>query len=188
MASLGAFWARQNVPARCGYPSGIEIKRESRHPAYPRRNERGETELCGPVTRHGHVASVHDARIAACRLLGGVDAEAGAFDRNEVADLLERLGLAGKTKHPHSRCLIDPYTDSHGEPVTVLDRDIWCHRCKTLTPFALLLGDGRNAMFAAVKYFAHFAQAGLAIQHHTIIDWPRAMRRTLYSASLKAYH
>jgi|SRR6185312_2742688 len=37
LAALGAFWMQQNAPTFCGHPTGIEIKRESRHPVYPKK-------------------------------------------------------------------------------------------------------------------------------------------------------
>jgi hypothetical protein len=102
--------------------SGIEIASRTRHPAYPRGEDR-----CSEV-RPGFTPDLGRAK----RILLDQYAD-GDIDPSEW---LEENSFDIGQRYPHNRCLIDPNDTAQGDPVAVLEGGIYCHRC------AGKLGDG----------------------------------------------
>lgn len=96
---------------------GIEIKRETRHPAYLAANGMG----CGSVVRRLQSFDANHLRRWLQMYSAGDD---------EVIAWLNEKGLSLGTRYDHERCPIDPAHLSHGQPVMVGDKGIYCFSCE----------------------------------------------------------
>jgi hypothetical protein len=147
--------------------TGIELKTDTRHPAYPRT---GDGAKCGPVRRGGG----SDVLRAMWSLLDG---ETDEPDEDAVADWLRERGMEFGKRYPHSRCPIKPSNKENRDPVIVLDGGIYCHACDSegrgFRSWRSLLSvrpgaRRRNVVFDMVKHVTHWTHA----KHILRAEWP----------------
>jgi hypothetical protein len=160
LAAAAAVWLKQADPS-----AGVELKRSTRHPAYPRADGR----TAGPVR-----AQEATADLAGLRAWLRRDVGAGA-----VQEWLEENGLAPGGRYPHTCCPLRPGESSHGEPVFVGEHGLHCHHCASrglrrgsrtpgFVPYAVLLNAGLSPVIRRlVRNRAHWehAQVVLAAQY-----------------------
>jgi hypothetical protein len=100
--------------------SGIELKRQTQHPAYKRGGQ-----SCGKV-QQGYCGGLAEARR---KLLSNVDTGASA-DLDKVDEYLTENGFTRGGRYPHTLCPIQPNDTCLSNPVIVGDYGIFCYRCK----------------------------------------------------------
>lgn len=101
----------------------FEIKTQSRHPGYPRTIDNGG---CGPVRWLTPSSDTGPFGLEP-------DSDAGGglgIDHPAVRQFLADHGFEPDGRYPHERCVIDPRPGSHSDPVVVVDRGVYCHRCE----------------------------------------------------------
>jgi hypothetical protein len=164
--------------------TGVEIKTETRHPAYPKQD--GSTG--GTVHRGTEVACLSALR----DLLAPEYAEA---DPVAVEEWLEENGFEMGRAYEHDRCLINPGAHSHAKPVWVGDYGINCLSC------AAKDGDGFRSwgrlvedrpakpsrLKPMVRYRTHWEHA----QHVVAVEWPALppkLRELAFRSLLKLWH
>jgi hypothetical protein len=173
--------------------TGLEIKSETRHPAYPRGNDK-----CGMVWKS--TTNLSKAR----RLLLGE--RYGDLDSTEVQEALdewcEEEGWERGKAYDHTRCLINNTHPSHGTPVWVGDLGIHCKSCEAngdcyqgvekpgWVPASMLVDLDRptrvNYLRNAVKGFCHWEHARHIVAAETYETGKRA--QIGYRAMLKLWH
>jgi hypothetical protein len=173
--------------------TGVEIKSETRHPAYPRGND-----TCGSVCTG--TTNLNKAR----RLLLGN--RYGDLDDVEVQEAWEEWceeeGWEVGRSYEHARCLIDSAHASHGTPVWVGDYGIHCKSCEQhgncyegqskpgWVPASVLVDLGRpnrvNYLRNAVKNFCHWEHTRHIVAKET--DQTGELARIGYKALLKLWH
>jgi hypothetical protein len=180
------------------YPhwTGIETATRTRHPCYPRGNDRA-----GQVRR---AWSDHDANEARRALLGNVRGDVASGDEQEAAEeWLEENGWQQGRRYPHDHCPIDPEHQADRDPVIVLDGIIYCHACAGrercypgmkkpgIVPVSFLMdrpaspGVGRP-LRNAVRGMAHWAHARHLLYAETYATGEHAEK--VYRALLKLWH
>lgn len=106
--------------------SGWEIKTDTRHPHYIRVGEDGGEERCEILEDSGRARNDPDR--LRCILFANYG-RGPAADEEDVAGILESLGMEVGGKYQHDRCLIDRDHDGGENPIRVLDAGIYCHAC-----------------------------------------------------------
>jgi hypothetical protein len=163
--------------------SGIEIQTTTRHPKYPRIDQR-----CGPVNQY-IVADLNKARGV---LLGDIDQDA-ELDPEVIDEWLAENGWERGQRYAHDLCPIEPTGTGEREPVVVLEAGICCHVCAQkgntyagmskpgFAPWRLLIGSEparvRNDLRAAIRHVCHWEHA-----KHIIDD------EGAYRALLRLWH
>jgi hypothetical protein len=179
LAAAAAVWLKQADPT-----AGVELKRSTRHPAYPRADGR----TAGPVRAQEATADLSGLRAWLRRDVG-----AGA-----VQEWLEQNGLAPGGRYPHTSCPLRPGEPSHGEPVFVGEHGIHCQHCASrglrqgsrtpgFVPYAVLLNAGLSPLIRRlVRSRTHWehAQVVLAAQYGLSGD----IARHAYRALLRLEH
>jgi hypothetical protein len=176
--------ARMVLRQAGGNETGIEIMSRTRHPRYPRGDQR-----CGEL-RTGCSGGLIQARSI---LLGDIDTDA-EVEPELIEEWLEENGLTFGQRLEHSRCPIEPY-EAANDSVAILDRGIYCHRCEAkgacypgcskpgFAPWRLLIGIEpvriHNNLRAAVRGRCHWTHA-----KHFIKEEDKAG----YQALLKLQH
>ncbi|MHB1424871.1 MAG: hypothetical protein ACYC3I_17000 [Gemmataceae bacterium] len=123
-------------------------------------------------------------------------AVAGMFFSNQVDlaaidEWLAEHSLERGRRYPHEYCPIDPHAHSHGDPVVVLDRGIFCFHCEGagdgFRPWHRLLPTtGISVLETLVKHLTHWVHAAIIIEQ--LLGLKHRLARLVYTAALKAYH
>jgi hypothetical protein len=176
--------------------TGIETATRTRHPHYPRGNERA-----GEVHR---AASSRDADDVRQQLLGNARGDvASGEEQDAVEQWLEENGWQQGKRYPHHLCPIAPEHQSDRDPVTVLDWMIYCYACAGrgrcfrgmkkpgIVPVSFLMdrpvspGVGRP-LRNAVRGMAHWAHARHILEAETFATGEHGEK--VYRALLKLWH
>jgi hypothetical protein len=164
--------------------TGVEIKTETRHPAYPKQD--GST--CSTVFRGSEIA-----RLSALRDL--LAPEYAEVDPDAVEEWLQENGFEMGHAYEHDRCLINPGAYSHGKPVWVGDYGINCLSCAAkdwdgFRSWGRLVGDRPakpSRLKAMVRYCTHWEHA----RHVVAVEWPALppkLGELAFRALLKLWH
>lgn len=113
------------------------------------------------------------------------------IDREEVDSWLEREGLS-KGRNPHVLCPINPDGGvGAGEPVTVLERGVYCHRCAGVDgdgwrPWSRLLGVAQDPhpLVLAAQEQVHWAHQRIVMRAQWTKKVPWWVARRAYEALL----
>jgi hypothetical protein len=179
LAAAAAVWIKQADPS-----AGVELKRATRHPAYPRADGR----TAGPVRSQAPTADLAGLKAWMHR-----DVDAAA-----VQAWLEERGLAPGKRYPHDRCPVRPGEASHGDPVYVGQHGLHCHRCAGqglrlgsrtpgFFPFATLLNAGLSPVIRTlVRHRTHWEHARVVLAARYGLTGEIA--RSAYRALLKLEH
>ncbi len=173
---------------------GIEIKRETRHPG-------GANSNCGTVLWRAQKFDPAYLR-KWLRMYSATDDEAQAW--------LTEHGLEMGQRYDHNLCPLDPGRESHGKPVMVLDKGIYCFSCEAhgvsagstrpgFFPFTYLCGTSSSSVvYRCMEAAVHWEQAkyvlecklGVTGRHAALIysagmilhEWPRETIRKSMNA------
>jgi hypothetical protein len=171
--------------------TSIEIKKDTRHPKFPRADG----------SKAGAVLKLCESDPGRCvsRLLGTYQ----TVDEFQVDEWLEENGFTRGQRLSHTQCPIDPTSDDKRDCVIVGDAGIFCYRCDSMgiaypgcsragfVPYAKLIESspyaGRfNHLRQAVNSFCHWAHAKYIIKYHTGL--PEREAEMLYSLLLRLRH
>jgi hypothetical protein len=167
----------------------VEVKSETRHPAYVRGEQR-----CGPVKTWEPTTDI--------AAVGRLISSAASVDEGAVETWLESQGLERGKSYDHASCLIRPGHPSHGAPVYCGDAGIHCKSCEAygecfpgcsrpgFIPYTRLMGDGVtrliNHLRNAVVGMCHWEHAQHIMRTETGLVGERA--KATFGALLKFYH
>lgn len=173
------------VGLRAVYPeAGLQIVTSTRHPGKPRSD--GAT--AGPVWRHGQSGD-----------LGVVGSWfSRAADRSAVDGWLAEQGMEMGRRYPHSTCPVAPAHESHGDPVYITERGVYCHSCAgngvlrgARTPgffpwHVLIPGAAPAVVETMIRCLTHWEHARFVIEDSLNVRGQLA--ELAYRAALKAVH
>lgn len=170
----------------CDRASAFEIKKTTRHPAYPRTRD-GIVQRCGSIIK-GTGGGLDGARN---KLLGNIGQQ--EIDPARLEEWLEENGYVMGERYDHDYCPVAPSPHGKSKPVCVLDSGIFCHACEAA---GRQYKDAGKAGFASytrliddepIRVTNHLRNAvrGLAHWQHAkyIID-----DETAYRGLLKLWH
>lgn len=161
LAAVAAVWVRQFDRSW-----RVELKQVTRHPAQTGDPLRTQT----PLADVSHVRAWLYA----------------TADDAEAARWMETHGYELGRRYSHDRCPIEPRDTSGTDPVVVLDRGIYCHRCEGVgrrrgshrpgfVPFSHLTNASLSApLRRCVDHFTHWGQARIVVANQTGLSGPIA--------------
>lgn len=153
-----AYLTLRNLPHK-----SLEIKHDTRHPAYPSADGSRAGEVIhrpqefdpAHLRRWLHMYNVND---------------------EEVAEYLKQQNLQLGGLYEHSFCPVDPGHASHGKPVSVLDRGIYCFSCEArgivggsskpgFFPYAYLCSNaGTSLLYRCMENCVHWEHARFIVE------------------------
>lgn len=179
----------------CGY-TGVEIKRDTRHPSFPRADGSQASKV-----QEFHVGKAPWMMVA--QMLHTPE----SVDDQQVEEWLDEHGNDKGQRLPHSECPIDPTADPKNDCVICLDSGIFCHRCEAqgevypgcsrpgFVPWCKLVGGEAeveayaarfNHLRTAVKNMCHWQHAQCTIRYLT--GWGGKHAEHLYRMLLRYWH
>jgi hypothetical protein len=136
----------------------VELKSETRHPAYVRTRDGGK---CSRV----FTGVGSDSRRVAKAIIG----DDFSVTEEQIAEWLAAHDFVIGQRYDHSRCPIAPSDKGHDSPVVPLDRGVHCHYCGRFAHYVTLIEPEkrrrrRNAVKLCVGGPAHWEHAKLVIE------------------------
>ncbi|MHB1424978.1 MAG: hypothetical protein ACYC3I_17535 [Gemmataceae bacterium] len=179
LAAAAAVWIKQTDPT-----AGVEIKHQTRHPAYARADGRG----AGPVRAQTHTTDLQGLRAWLQR----------DVDHAAVQRWLEEQNLMPGQSYPHDRCPLRPAEPSHGNPLFVGEYGIHCHSCSAhgrhlgsrtpgFFPYLALINGGLAPLIRGlVRHRTHWEHAQIVLAAR--YNLTGRIARHAYRALLKLEH
>lgn len=154
-----------------------------------------KTVVRGPGKEPVTFASTQDVATEFAQWLGAPD-----FDNDERDAWLDKEGMTVGGRYEHDKCPINPTPGyaSKGNPVTVSEQGIFCHKCagagmalgsrkSGFAPWSSLLGaPSAGDLGVLVRNIIHWGHAKWVLKEQ--YGMPLTLARLAYSAALKAYH